>query len=322
MTKKRPACKNRESGHNLQRINALKYNMKMNFALMNWLSCLVLGALLMLAVQPAAAADKIKALIIDGQNNHNWRVTTPILKEALESSGRFTVDVATSPEKLTDFNPDFSKYNVVVLNYNGQDWPVRMRTAFADFVQNGGGVVSVHAADNSFTAWPEYNKMIGVGGWGGRTQTAGPMIRWRDGKQVLDAGGPGSRGTHGAYFSWDVEIRNPDHPITKGLPLKWLHTPDELYSMLAGPAENVTVLATAKSDTTQQNEPILMVITYGKGRIFHTTMGHDAQSMKDVGFVTTLNRGAEWAATGEVTIPVPANFPTADKVSVWNPPAK
>jgi len=292
---------------------------------MNWLPGLALGALLLLGIQPASAADLLKALIVDGQNNHHWQATTPILKAALESSGRFTVDVATSPpstQSLSNFSPDFSKYSVIVLNYNGNDWSAATKTAFEDYVTNGGGVVSVHAADNSFVQWVAYNKMIGVGGWAGRNQASGPMIRWRDGKQVLDAGGPGSRGTHGAFFSWDVEVRDPEHPITKGLPPKWLHTRDELYSMLAGPAENVTVLATAHSDTTQQNEPILMVISYGKGRVFHTTMGHNEESMKDVGFVTTLNRGAEWAATGEVTIPIPTNFPTADKVSVWTPPAK
>jgi type 1 glutamine amidotransferase len=300
--------------------------MKTNSVKINWLSGLALGALLFLSFQPATAADKLKALIVDGQNNHDWRATTPILQAALESSGRFTVDVATSPagqgQSMEAFKPDFSKYSVIILNYNGADWPAATRTAFEDYVKNGGGVVSVHAADNSFPHWVEYNKMIGVGGWGGRNQSSGPMIRWRDGKQVLDAGNPGGRGTHGGFFSWDVEIRNPEHPITKGLPPKWLHTPDELYSMLAGPAENVTVLATANSDTTRQNEPILMTISYGKGRVFHTTMGHNAESMKDVGFVTTLNRGAEWASTGQVTIPVPADFPTADKVSIWTPPAK
>jgi type 1 glutamine amidotransferase len=290
---------------------------------LNWPSALALAALLLFSLQTAVAADKLKALIVDGQNNHNWKATTPILQAALESSGRFTVDVATSPphpQSMDSFKPDFAKYNVVILNYNGDPWSAPTMAAFEDYVKNGGGFVSVHAADNAFAHWPEYNKMIAVGGWNGRNQDSGPMLRWRDGKQVLDAGSPGSRGTHGAYFSWQVETRTPDHPITRGLPHKWLHTPDELYSMLAGPAQNVTVLATANSDTTHENEPILMAIDYGKGRVFHTTMGHDVRSMEDVGFITTLNRGAEWAATGQVTIPVPANFPTEDKVSIWTPP--
>jgi type 1 glutamine amidotransferase len=289
---------------------------------MNRLSLRLLVALTVLGAAVVRAEDlpKLKALIIDGQNNHAWQQTTPILKAELESSGRFTVSVATTPASgnLSEFKPKFSDYDVIVFNYNGAGWPNETKAAFEKYMKDGGGMVSVHAADNSFHDWPEYNKMIGVGGWGGRSRMDGPMLRWRDGKIVRDTNGGG--GTHGAFFSWDVTTRDPEHPIMKGLPAAWLHTPDELYSTLVGPAENVTVLATAQSDVTRQNEPILMAIDYGKGRVFHTTMGHNDQSMRDVGFMTTLDRGAEWAATGKVTIPVPADFPTADKTSVWNNP--
>jgi uncharacterized protein len=56
--------------------------------------------------------------------------------------------------------------------------------------------------------------------------------------------------------------------------------------------------------------------------VFHTTLGHSDESMRDVGFVVTLNRGAEWAATSNVTQKIPANFPTEEKVSKWTPTAK
>src|SRR5581483_2807578 len=113
----------------------------------------------------------------DGQNNHNWKATTPVLKRILEDSGLFTVDVATSPAKgegMSGFKPNFAANRVVASNYNGEAWSDATRAALLDYVQNGGGFVVVHAANNAFSGWKEYNEMIGLGGWGGRNEKWGP----------------------------------------------------------------------------------------------------------------------------------------------------
>ncbi len=311
---------------------------------------LLFAAWTTLLVAPSAnAAEKLKALIIDGQNNHKeWPKTTIIMRQYLEETGLFVVDIARTqftwngiqearflpmagsaktedlptPKADPDFKPDFSKYNVVISNfgYQAAPWPEETRRAFETYVQNGGGFISVHAADNSFPDWLEYNKMIGLGGWGGRNAKHGPYVYFDgDGKEVRDPK-PGPCGTHGPLNDFLVTIRNQEHPITKGLPDFWMHASDECYSLLRGPAENMEILATAsepeKLRKEGRNEPMLMTISYGKGRVFHTTLGHHTPSFECVGFMVTFKRGVEWAATGKVTqTDIPADFPKADAVS-------
>src|SRR5262245_4293540 len=163
-------------------------------------------ALAFVAVTAAADRPKLKALIIDGQNNHNWKSTTPLLKQYLEDSGLFTVSVATSPpgKELKDFRPKFADHQVVVSNYNGVAWPAEARSDLTEFVRGGGGFVAVHAADNAFPDWPEYNEMIGLGGWNKRTEKDGPYLRVRDGQVVRDTS-PGPGGSHGKRHAFVVE---------------------------------------------------------------------------------------------------------------------
>ncbi len=297
----------------------------------------------------SAAEAKLRALIVDGHNNHAvWPKSTVMMKQYLEESGVFKVDVARTrfisnyqreeswlphagagetegvenPRQDPDFSPEFGDYDVVVSNFGhaAADWPEQTRANFEDYMKNGGGLVIVHAASNPWGDWTEFNKMIGLGGWGGRNIDSGPYVYYdADGNIVRDSESPGRAGTHGPRNEFLITMRDLSHPITRGLPETWMHSRDECYSMMRGPAVNMTILATA-ADTPElqeagRNEPTLMTIEYGEGRVFHTTLGHDTEAFEGVGFIVTFQRGTEWAASGEVTQEIPEDFPCPEKPS-------
>ena len=295
-----------------------------------------------------AQAAPLRALIIDGQNNHPvWPKSSIMMRQYLEQTGLFEVDIARTrytwkgeprqdwlalagvgetthvakPKSDPDFAPNFSQYDVVISNfgYKAADWPEATRNDFEQYVNNGGGFVSVHAADNCFAKWEAYNLMIGLGGWGGRTADSGPYVYYNHAGELIRDDGPGPCGGHGPAHEFLVTLRDVDHPITAGMPSQWLTTQDECYARLRGPAENMTILATGKDSSgkapTDRHEPVLMTVEYGQGRVFHTTMGHGETALEGVGFILSFTRGAEWAASGRVTQAIPKDFPSAEKSS-------
>jgi len=266
---------------------------------------------------------KYNVLIMDGQNDHqNWKKTTQMMKIYLEETGLFSVEVLTNyPSEggtLDNFKPNFTNYDVVVSNYNGYSWPKEINRAFEEFVTKGGGLVIVHAANSAFPDWPAYNKMIGVGT--GRNPEVGPIVYYDEEKEKpVRINNLTKGGYHTDKSSVKIKVQNKNHPITKGLPATWMNEEDQIYQELRGPAENMEVLATAKTPVEKKgsgrNEPVMMIINYGQGRVFQTTLGHDIESQRGVGFITILQRGTEWAASGRVTQKIPKDFPSEKKGS-------
>jgi len=217
-------------------------------------------------------------------NNHDWLGATEILKEILEGSGLFHVDVSTSTpadapkEAWKQWRPEFKKYDVVLSSFNGGHtangvhWPSEVEKTLEDYVAGGGGLVIYHSANNSFPNWHAYNEMIGLG-W--RDKKFGPgLIVGPDEKGVEIPQGEGRNPGHGPEHDFQVTVLKPDHPITKGLPKKWMHPHEQLTHGQHGPAKNMTVLTYAYSKDTKENEVMDWVIPHGKGRVYTTMLGH------------------------------------------------
>lgn len=276
----------------------------------------------------AADAAKLRVTLLSGLNHHPWKQTTPEIVAALEGCGRYTVTEVIPPSPAdqaasTAFRLDLSKTDVVVNNWT--DYPVKLPAdqtgvfpwmdEVMRFVRDGGGFVGIHAS--SFERHPEFLRLAGLH-W--RSANAGDRVAFDDaGKIVRTPKGEGPGTGHGRMFEWKVTTRQAQHPIMAGLPAEWPHVKDELWHATRGPAEQMEILATAFSPVTKMNEPMLWTVSFGKGRVFMTMLGHDGATMTCVGFRTVLVRGTEWAATGKVTLPVPADFPKDKPVSV--PPA-
>jgi type 1 glutamine amidotransferase len=284
---------------------------------------------MLLPTTAALAAEKpIRVLIVDGYSNHDWQLTTALIRGIIEPTGLFAVSVSTAPSRKDApdwdmWRPKFADYDVVIQTCNdingGPAWPRTVQQDFETFVRQGGGVYVWHGGNNAFPDWPAYNDMIGLG-W--RKKNFGVALRIDEREQVvvIPAGEEGDT-SHGDRVDTVVR-RLGDHPIHAGLPRAWL-TPDiEVYHHARGPAKNLTVLSYGFDPGTQQNWPLEWTTTYGQGRVYTSTFGHvwkgDVQParMRCAGLQTVVVRSLQWLAGREVTWPIPADFPTAEKTSV------
>ena len=292
----------------------------------------VVGCVLLLPFMGAAGGaqdgSRIRALIVDGVSNHDWRKTTEFIRGTLVGTGLFKVMVTTTPDhpeapEWDGWRPRFSSYDVVVVNWNNvrhpaTRWPAQVERDLETYVRRGGGLLAFHSANNAFAHWPAYDRMIGIG-WRGRDHGVALELE-ADGQIRLIPAGEGEKTSHGPRQDTQV-IRLADHPITRGTPKRWM-TPDiEVYTFARGPAEDLTVLTYGLHKATRRYWPLEWVVSYGRGRVYSSSFGHIWKTdvgipdrVLCVGFQTSLIRAAEWLGTGAVTHPVPEDFPSEDAI--------
>ena len=275
-----------------------------------------------------AQETAIKVMIVGGQNNHDWARSTPFMKQLLDGGEHFETTVYNTPPKGAPaaawdaWQPRFDEFDCIVLDYNGQMWPEKAQKDFIAYVSGGGGALVIHAANNSFPGWKEYERMVGLL-WRGKNYGCSLYVD-ESGKVVREEPNEGRGMGHGGQYDWVMTTRDREHPITRGMPAEWMHKKDELYHGQRGPGEDVHILLTAYSDPesgrggTGKNEPIVWWIPYGQGRVVTNVMGHvgGLEPMQCVGFKVLLYRSCEWLATGECITPIPENFPTAEQTRI------
>lgn len=251
---------------------------------MNRLSRLCLSLLVFLFLLSCGTKEEpIKLLILSGSNNHEWQSTTPFLAKIFTESGKFSVAITEKPDTLKA--NDLKVYGAIVSNWNSWPnndlrWPAETENALLSFVENGGGWVTFHASTSAFYKWPEFRD-ISTAAWIDST--------W-----------------HGEISTVEVQISNNEHPVTKGLSNftildeLWVNAARNETFQILGTSTNADIAAKGI-----ENQPSIMVSHFGKGKIFHTTLGHNVQTMENKAFQTLILRGTEWAATGKVTQLVP-----------------
>ncbi len=228
------------------------------------------------ATRAADQPVKIKVLLVTGDDVavHPWREVSQALRDILVTSGKFDVKVCEDAGVL-DSAASLSHYDLVFLHMYNQSAPTLSDAAkenLVSFVKNGHGFAVSHLSSASFKEWGEFGNLCGR--------------HWVMGKSG-----------HGPRSVFKARIANKESAITQGL--ADFEADDELYAKMEGDRP-ITVLVDADSDWSKKTEPLAFTFEYGQGRVFHETFGHDGKALQNPTVRKLIERGCEWAATGQV----------------------
>jgi len=254
----------------------------------------VMRAALLLAFAALAAMAQPRVLILTGQSDephHHWKETTAAIQGLLEGAGRVQVKVNDSPQALQPGG--LRGYAAILINYNGPRWPRPVETQIEEFVRSGKGLVAFHLA-----SYGEWFGMVFDKKW----RDGAPGSEWEAYPRIVGMSWDTAKIGHARRAPFQVDWTGIEHPISRGLPRSFA-ADDELFHRITL-SSGVTVLADALSPVeiggTGNREPLIWVNSFGRGRVFYTTLGHDVKAFEQPGMRAAFARGVEWAATGKV----------------------
>jgi type 1 glutamine amidotransferase len=226
-----------------------------------------------LIVLRLTAKEPARMLILSGQNNHEWKKTTPVLEKMFTGSGLFTVSVTNRPDTLKLV--DYKRFRLIVSDWNSfpdtsARWDPSKEEAFSQYIKEGGGALFFHSGGSSFYGWNDYHN-IAIGRWGKNTE-------------------------HGKIGEALVQFSDSKNPITKGL--KDFTIIDEIWQNtdICPDAKPLGWVQKKDSNGNLENEkyPAIFVNEIGKGRSFYTIFGHDDKVLSNPDLQKLLIRGAAW----------------------------
>ncbi len=217
----------------------------------------------------AQASKPTKVLFLVGGLYHNYdqlpQKLVENLQDRLKGAGTFDFTITKDAGNLR--KEELSKYDALMINVCEQNTlSSDEKEGLTESVTNGMPLIAMHCTFWSFQAWPEFRKILG-------------------------AFVPG----HDPFGTFCVRVAAPHSAIAKGLPAKF-ETTDEPYIVFDRDHSMKVIVQTCKSLKNRRgHEPEVWTKSYGKGRIFAITFGHDGPAQSNPNYLTLVTNGLLWS---------------------------
>ena len=248
-----------------------------NWRGIKWTLWLLLGWSAFLGLDSVVGAESLRALLITGGCCHDYEAQKKILTEGISARAPVTWKILHEGDKDSKEHQfsiykeaDWAKgFDVIVHNEcSGKVTNVAFIEGIAKAHHAGVPAVMIHCSTHSYreSTTDEWRRLLGISSY-----------------------------RHQRLRPFEVESVRPTHPVMKGFPEKWQGGPDELYEVRKVWPECVALAEAITPQEPANRHAVIWVNTYGKARVFGTTLGHLNDTMKRPEYLDLVTRGLLWS---------------------------